>query len=554
MPRPMIPTSIAAGVAVLLLSFVAETSAQTSAASPADQLRSDLQTFKGWLATAANGPAWRTYLEVDHLEGELAHANSADPLALAEILERFAEGGPEADRPPYVDVRRDIERWLGHLPPPPVDRLAAMVQAAKGAFVPRTKADVDLAGKDLSAALERLNVRLNLSGPGAEAWRRYLLTNEIKEQLSRPAGPDLSVLDLAYTRFSSGHNGLDLVWFKDAKDALREYVLTARAVGDPKVRTAYQQVLDALPQHLEAYAKNPTPDEAQAIATVIRYLEEAGQAGWLVNDIRYYYDNPNLFVQVSQPVVEAGIARGVDNLTPITDCILGTSISGRGHTSGRIGVELVPDNDLAHISLLLTGQTQADTVGYNGPVQIFSSSCAAFAARKPVFIDARQLWSGNATANATTNTVIRDIEAQRALVERIAWKRAEQSKGASEQIASQHASQRVAASLEAQSSDLIARAEQRYQTKFRMPLQERRVFPLDLRFQTTPSDLRITAIEADQAQLTSPSGPPQVPADDLLVRIHESAVNNLFEEAVAGMTLHEQDFRDDVPAIPGAGS
>jgi hypothetical protein len=236
----------------------------------------------------------------------------------------------------------------------------------------------------------------------------------------------------------------------------------------------------------------------------------------------------------------------VDNLTPIADCILGTSISGNGHTSGRIGVELVPDNDLAHISLLLTGQTQADTVGYNGPVQIFSSSCAAFVGRKPVFIDAQQIWSANATANATTSTVIRDIEAQRALVERIAWKRAEQSKGASEQIASQHASQRVAASLEAQSSNLIARAEQRYQTKFRVPLQERRVFPLDLRFQTTPADLRIAAIEADQAQLTSPSGPPQVPADDLLVRVHESAVNNLFEEAVAGMTLHEQDFRDDV--------
>jgi hypothetical protein len=441
MTRPVIRTISAAAVTALLLTLVTGTNAQTPAAlndtqgkttsataSPVERLRTDLQAFSRWLATVSTGAAWRTYLEIDRLEGELAQANDADPLVVAEILDRFAEGGPESDRPPFSDVRRDIEHWLEHLSPPPLDRLAAVAQAAKAAFVPRTKADVEQARENLIAAIGRLDVRLNLSGLGAEAWRRYLLTNEVKEQLARPGGPDLSLLELASLRFSSGHNGLDLVWFKDVRDSLRGYVLTARAIGDPMVRTAYQQLLAALPEHLEAYRKSPTADEAQVIETALRYLEEAGQAGWLVSAIRYYYVNPNVFVQVSKPVVEAGIARGVDNWMQISDCIVGTSITGTGHTIGRIETELIPNNDLAHISLLLTGQTQANTTGLNGPVEIFSSSCAAFAARKPLFVDAQHVWSASAMANATTNTVVRDIEARRALVERIAWKRVEQNK------------------------------------------------------------------------------------------------------------------------------
>ncbi len=564
MTRPVIRTMSTAAVTALLLTLVTETIAQTpaplndtqgktasAATSPVERLRSDLQAFSRWLATGSAGAAWRTYLEIDRLEGELARANDADPLVVAEILDCFAKGGPESDRPPYLDVRRDIEHWLEHLSPPPLDRLAAVAQAAKAAFVPRTRADVEQARENLAAAIGRLDVRLNLSGPGAEAWRRYLLTNEVKEQLARSGGPDLSLLELASARFSSGHNGLELVWFKDVTDALREYVLTARAVGDPKVRTAYQHLLDEFPQHLDAYRKNPTPDEAQAIETVLRYLEEAGQARWLVSAVRYYYVNPNVVVHASKSVVEAGIARAVDNVAPISDCILGTSISGTGRTIGRIAVELIPNNDLAHISLLLTGQTQANTVGCNGPVEIFSSSCAAFAARKPMFINAQQVWSANATANATINTVVRDIEARRALAEKIAWKRVEHNKGTSDQIAAQHASQRVAASLEAQAADSITRADQRYQSQFRVPLAERRIFPLDLRYQTTSSDLRVIAIEADQAQLASPTGPPPAPDDDLLVRFHESAVNNLFEEAEGGMTLREEEFDEDVKQYLG---
>ena len=563
MTRPAIHMIMAAGMTALLLTFVTGTNAQTSAplnvvpettapaASSVDRLRTDLPEFGRWLATGSTGAAWRTYLEIDRLESELTRANQADPLVLAEILNRFAEGGPESDRPPYLDVRRDIEQWLDHLPPPPLDQIAAMAQAAKTAFVPRTKADVEQARKDLLDAVDRLDARLNLSGADGEAWRRYLHTSEIKEQLAKPNGPDLNSLDSAYARFSSGSNGLDLVWFKDVRDALRTYLQSSRAVGDPTVRTAYQQLLAALPEHLEAYRKNPTPDDAQAIQTALRYLEEAGQARWLVSAIRHYFVNPNVWVQVSKPVIEAGIAREVNNCAPINDCILGTTISGTGHTVGRIGVELDPNDALARIGLVFNGQTQASTTGYNGPVEIFSTSCAVFTAIKPLFIDAQQVSSANATGNATSNSVIQDIEAQRALVRRAAWKQAAANKGASDQVAAQHVSQRVADSLAAQSNDFIARADQRYQAKFRAPLQERRVFPLDLRYQTTSSDLLAIATESDRAQLTSPTAPPSVPSDDLLLRFHESAVNNFFEEVESGMILHEDEFLTDVKQFLG---
>ncbi len=633
MTRLVVRTIIAAGVTVLLLTLVTGANAQTSAplndtqgktvsaaTSPVERLRTDLQAFSRWLATGSTGAAWRTYLEIDRLESELTHADAADPLVLAKILSHFAEGSPESERPPYLDVRRDIGRWLDHFPPPPQDQLAAMAVAAKAAFVPRSKADVEEARKKLSAAIERLDDRLKHSGSDGERCRHDLLTDEIKEQLAQPVGPSMKLVAKAYARFSSGkndrflrkapgttpqlvydrfsdgqRNGLDLVWFKDVKDSLREYFQTVNAVNNPTVgkdyqddieklaknRQAYRQNptlevaeeiedalcyleengqagslvsairLEELAKHLQAYRKNPTPEVAQAIETALRYLERNGQAGWLVSAIRYHYVNPNVFVQVSKPVVDAGIARDVDNVTAVSDCILGTSISGTAHTIGRIETELIPNNDLAHIGLVFTGQAQANSVGCNGPVEIFSSSCAAFTARKPMFVDDQRVSSAGATASATTNTVVRDIEARRALAERVAWKRVGESKATSDQIAAQHASQRVAASLEDQATKSITRADNRYQKKLREPLLERRIFPSDLHYKTIPSDLLITAIEADQAQLAAPTSPPQVPADDLLVRFHESAVNNLFEGAEAGMTLHQDEFDDDVAQYRG---
>ena len=56
--------------------------------------------------------------------------------------------------------------------------------------------------------------------------------------------------------------------------------------------------------------------------------------------------------------VAAGIAEPVDDVTPVTDCILGTTISGTAHTVGKTSVDASPNPDMGVIDTLFFGTPQ----------------------------------------------------------------------------------------------------------------------------------------------------------------------------------------------------
>ncbi len=88
--------------------------------------------------------------------------------------------------------------------------------------------------------------------------------------------------------------------------------------------------------------------------------------------LKRQFNQPNVLVRVSNDVVAGGIDDNLNEKTPIEDVILGTQISGTGDTTGRVTSTLVPSRNNAKIQLELKGRTLARTVGWNGPVTIFS--------------------------------------------------------------------------------------------------------------------------------------------------------------------------------------
>ena len=152
---------------------------------------------------------------------------------------------------------------------PAVGRLPDICEVAKAQFRPLTEADLQARRGDLVDAVARLDRRLEAAGENGAAWDRYLQMNRLRAQLENGKVPDQTVLDKVYKRCTAGHEGLELVWFLDLRDALRRYRETARNVGDPELQTRYGKLLDFLAGRLRAYAAEPTENDALLIGRVL---------------------------------------------------------------------------------------------------------------------------------------------------------------------------------------------------------------------------------------------------------------------------------------------
>ncbi len=239
-----------------------------------------------------------------------------------------------------------------------------------------------------------------------------------------------------------------------------------------------------------------------------------------------------------------GLAVGgpIDDTASIQDCILGTAINGMGHTVGQTTTSLKADPAYAMFDAISDAVNYSNNVGRNGPVCIYSTSRTWLGSDKRLWLDEAGVHALTAATTAQAQTTITNIVSikGRQIVERIAWRRAEQQLGEAEAIASQHAAARFAARVDARAEPLLQQANEQYAAKVRGPLEDRRAFPRHLDFTTLASALQISGVTARASQLAAPSAPPELtqPADVALF-VHESMINNLAEIVFTGMRLND---------------
>ncbi len=450
-----------------------------------------------------------------------------------------------------------------------LERLAELCLERRKAFRPITTGDLLAARASLEAAVARLDSRLAAAGPEGNEWRKYLRMQDLQRELASSI-PDRSVLGAIYTRFIAGHEGLGLVWFRDVKQALEQYLRTAAGLNNPDMPGQFEQLMVELSQRLKQYGVRPTAEDALAIGQAIGWLDSAGQVPEVVKAVRAALLRPNLVFQSDALVIAAGLAEPVDDIRPVRDFILGTDVYSTAHTTGQTVIELVPDQQRAVLDALFYGTAVSEGVGYNGPVCIYNTSVSRLASRKRLWLDAEGLHALGAVSSAETKTTITDIRSRRgrALVECMAWRQALRKKPAAEYIAAQHAAARLSAQVDHRAAEAIADANRQFHEKFRRPLVERKLFPQQLRFSTDRQRLHVVALQADADQLAAPSSPPPLPSQtDAALAVHQSLINNFAATALAGMTVTQESFdagivkllgemperlRDDDPGEPWA--
>jgi hypothetical protein len=446
-----------------------------------------------------------------------------------------------------------VDCVFGQSAGPSPQQLAATTRAAKDQFRPLTGADAQQALAGLAMAVGELDARLTSAGQTGGDWRKYLLWDKLQAQVQRPQ-PDMDVLGTVFGRFSAGHEGLELKWFVRVRQALQQYIELSGAVGNPAVKDAYTACLDRLAGQLESWAAHPSTEAMDQIAESAAWLENARQAPELVQAVRTCFGRPNFHARIGGDLLAAGFAGPVDEVEPISDVILGTCIQGTGHTLGQTESRLVPDAACGMFDAVLLATNQSQSVGSHPPVCIYTCGTTSIGACKRFWLDEAGLHACAAVSQVQTSSTISDIRDKkcRAMVEKMAWRKALKQEAQADAIASLHAQQRVNRRIDDEAAAPLEKANTNYEAKVRRPLGDRLAFPRGLAFSTAADAIVSSGWQSAPEQLAAPNDPPAlgVPSE-LSVRIHESAVNNLAASVLSGMALREDMFQRAVIDLLG---
>ncbi|GAB6166679.1 hypothetical protein JCM19992_26790 [Thermostilla marina] len=427
---------------------------------------------------------------------------------------------------------------------------AALADQVVQAYAPPTEEELHRARAVLTEAIARLDERLE-KDPGGDAWRRYLRWSDFEKIASGEA--DAGTLDTAYARLTAGYEGLKIRCFADVADAIFRLKTLRQMAEAANGDRQFAAVVRRVSQLAIDYAAKPSVDTEADLVALVNWLALFPAAEPLVHAVAERFSQPNLLIQIDEEILAAAATEPVDTVQPVHELILGTDVHGTGHVTGTRTIELVPCSDAAVVNLLVRGQVDADTIGYNGPATIYSRAVSPFVSRKAVRVTAEGIEIAPTVTEATTSTDIYDIRMRcnHQLAQRIAWKRATKQKPQAEYISARRAEYRLNRQIDEQAEAQLAKPQTNFESKFREPLFSRGWFPNRCDFRTSDDALYVEVVGAIQNHPAAWNDAPPVEDGDLVVRVHQTFINNYAGVALAGTIVDEAKLQERLADLLG---
>lgn len=521
-----------------------------------------LDELDAWVGDGANGDRWRAFLKTSQLRDDLAKGAEGDQAALDDSLKLLSGGTSGLQLAPFQKVRTALADYLQSLRANFNGDFAKLAASASESFKPLTPEEFALvraALRDKAQALERaLGDGTSLS----KNWKKFLLWDELAPHFAddfEVTRPSLAQLDQVLLRFRANQPGLELPAFTDTANAIAKYRALAPWALAAKSRDSsedYKRLMTNLGADLQRHLERPTTETGWKVGRILGVIDNLGQSDDFVAAIRARFAQKNISAVVSANFVEQLPNRDIDQVRPVRDCILGTSIFGCAHTMGGVRYELQPSDNSVVLTVHLDGQAQSQTNGYNGPVRINSQGNTVYTASKRIEISDDLFAADPAEASVDTRTHINSIQKTGGqlgakLIEKVAWKRASQSKRQAEKISAEHTRQNVIQEFNERVAKDLGDARLRYQEKIRDPLTRRGVRPEYLKMSSSPDGVAVDSTFAARFQLGADVPAPELkPGMDLALQIHESAVNNYLPLALASARISQQTA-DQPPNLEG---
>jgi hypothetical protein len=431
------------------------------------------------------------------------------------------------------------------------DDVPKLIEQARGDFKPVSEQEAAEARADVRARMKDVADYVRPSTENGKNWLQYLRWDGLKESLATDRPKTLEPIDNTLRQLNRNNKGLENRRYRRLANALRRYHDLVAVSSWDRPAEIYNKQLDVLQRDLEAYRKEPSPRTEQALSERIRIIDGIGQAPKLVAAVRSEVAKPNAFVEVSTALIAAS-AGPINRREPVTDCILGTNIHSQAHTTGKVDVISIPSDNKAVLQFKSKGHVWSNNTGFNGPAVIRSTSDTNFTAKKRVEMDDSAFVGKSAKADATTDLHLHSVAKQGGglgsrLVSNIGWRRAQGSRGQAEAIAADHAERRIERKFNDEINDEIQKARKRYEDEYRRPLERRGEVPDYIRFSSGKDSIAFEVTQASHSQLGAAGGPPAAPEQhDVVMRLHETAVDNYSASILSGATARQTKPDEDV--------
>ena len=450
----------------------------------------------------------------------------------------------------------------GDLPTRRLEQLAGAASTAAATFRPVEAGAVDSAASALRESMRPLAALLARS-PSGDDWKAYLDWTALEQQATGGAAADPATLRRLEGLLDASETGLDMPDFVRVRRAVTRYAEVAEAARGAGAQRSAQR-LESLAAALRAAAADGTLTSLNTAGPTLERLSEARQAPDVVRDVRATFGRPNMILELHEKLFAQAVDRPVDEVQPIRDTILGTCVTGVGHTSGLVYADFVPSTDRAAFDIVLAATNQSRTRGTKGPITAHSSGLTDVTARRRVFIDAGTVSAGPVCATASTDTHLDCIDVHtrfaQKLIARFAERKIAKMKPQIEAIAESKARDRTRKEFTEQTDPGIARIESEFRDRVRRRLEARDFYPESIALHSTDTAFVATARKASPVQLAACNPPPAATASGnvLTTRIHESALNNALEQQFGGKRFTQDaaamadEFGAEMPASLGS--
>lgn len=522
-----------------------------------EKLAQALTQQEAWLSSSDQAGGWNRFLMTDALRSELARGDDADRRTVARIVGRYGAGLPALKLKRFAATRHHLNQWADHLAVPMTVRWAEQLAAASSSAPPIDAATIERARLELVDSAKALNAMLGSANAATQqGWKTFLRWSDLESQMTT-SSPNWKALEGVGAQFFNGHRGLEYPEFVRVRESIRKYLYLGTMGENGKGQKSIKANMQALSQALEKYNQNPSTKAAGDVATLLDWLTQLERVPDLAKQIRAAHAMPNIKIRVAEGLLQRRFSRDVETPMTVNEMILGTHVRGNAVTTGNVTTDIVPNDKVARIDIVFRGATRTRSVGRQSPVTVRSTSSTVLEARKSLYVYPSKVTANPSKATGKTSTTIHSITPDnklgRRFIGKIAWSRANQQKPQTEAIASRRAERRLERQIDEESQELLTRAQQALREQLRGPINRRGLIPEKIQTRSTDTHVIASFTQANKAQFGATTAPPMFcPHDDVVAQIHESAINNTAEKAIAGLTLTDERIAELSKEVTGS--
>jgi hypothetical protein len=347
--------------------------------------------------------------------------------------------------------------------------------------------------------------------------------------------------------------------FNQFEAAVDAYLAAANwqppAANEAELRKQLKDLLDAADNYA---VSRSTEDAGKVRAAFVAVTKIAPDGGDRISvDLQKHILNYNVRVALSEEFLNRLVSETRTERGPVTDYVLGATVSGNQTTNTRVTFDLLPSGRTARFNLTLSGQIQSNTVGVTSEATVYTQGNHNFVARKEVNFDGVKFVTSPATIDVNPHNTTTGFNVNGGgglfggIVNNIASQEIESRRGSAEAIAAQRVRENVLPKYNAEADKNFAEAGPKLEKDAFSGLKATGLYPDAFLYQTTDTAVRLNSrlMQANEVGGDLPATAVDVSKGAALL-LHESAINNAFDRMdLAGQTLTEPQLREKLEAF-----